>query len=122
MAFLLCFPHLQDERLLIHSQFSLLLFGSEELVTRYGYSISSFPVHTLDNCTLTVFRLTDPRVVAKQPRAPVLLQHGFLDSATTWVLNAPEQSLGFLLASAGFEVAHDHTSCLLTILNPLLSR
>jgi len=35
---------------------------------------------------------------------PVYLQHGFLDSAATWVMGTPEESLGFILADAGFDV------------------
>lgn len=39
-----------------------------------------------------------------QRRPPVLLLHGVLDSSAAWVLNEPSQSLGFILADAGFDV------------------
>jgi len=32
------------------------------------------------------------------------LMHGLLDASTTWVINGPEQGLGFILADAGFDV------------------
>ncbi|KAI3457627.1 hypothetical protein Pfo_014290 [Paulownia fortunei] len=37
-------------------------------------------------------------------RPPVLLQHGLLMDAITWLLSPPEQSLAFLLADNGFDV------------------
>jgi len=42
---------------------------------------------------------------AKSGRKPaVLLQHGLIDSSATWVMNMPDQSLGFVLADLGYDV------------------
>lgn len=49
------------------------------------------------------FRMT--RIPALKAHAPaVLLLHGLLDSGATWVLNLPEQSLGFILHRHGWDV------------------
>ncbi|XP_075530098.1 lipase member K-like [Dermacentor variabilis] len=47
-----------------------------------------------------VFPFPPPR----SRRPPVILVHGFLSSAVEWVINYPHQSLGFLLADAGYDV------------------
>lgn len=41
---------------------------------------------------------------ARSGKPVAFLQHGIMDSATTWVLNFPEQSLAYILADAGFDV------------------
>lgn len=46
-----------------------------------------------------------PMPFTNGPGKPVvMLQHGVLDSADSFIINSAEQSLGFLLADAGFDV------------------
>ncbi|KAL9681878.1 hypothetical protein QQ045_013667 [Rhodiola kirilowii] len=40
----------------------------------------------------------------KSDKPPVLLQHGLLMDAITWLLNPPDQSLAFILADNGYDV------------------
>jgi pimeloyl-ACP methyl ester carboxylesterase len=59
-----------------------------------------------DGWTLDIFRVPHGR----QSRAagalgpPVLVQHGFVDSSSGWLLNTPPESLALILADAGFDV------------------
>jgi hypothetical protein len=81
-----------------------------ELVLAAGYPLEEHFVETADGYVLGVYRIprgrgsTHDLSRAPSARPPVLLWHGLLDSSASWVLNAPAQSLGFLLADAGFDV------------------
>jgi pimeloyl-ACP methyl ester carboxylesterase len=63
-----------------------------------GFPAEQHDVPTQDGYLLSCQRI--PRLGSPA----VVLQHGVLDSSTTWILNQREQSLGFMLADAGYDV------------------
>jgi len=75
--------------------------GMVEIVTKRGYTIETHYVTTRDGYILTMFRIPS---TSRSGGAPVLLQHGLLDSSWTWVANFDKESLGFILANKGFDV------------------
>jgi pimeloyl-ACP methyl ester carboxylesterase len=76
----------------------------DQLVTEAGFLISNTTVDTADHCTLRIFKVTAATPPPKTKRKPVLLVHGVLDSADTWVLNGAHQSLALMLAAQGYAV------------------
>lgn len=76
------------------------------LVTERGYSIETHYVTTSDGYILTVFNIPYGKNSDSSSRNkyPVILQHGLLDSSYSWITNFEDQSLGYLLADAGFDV------------------
>jgi len=79
-----------------------------DIVAEKGYPIDEFYVTTEDGYILGVFRIPYGRNENENARDSgkpvVFLQHGLLDSSYTWVNNFPDESLGFLLADAGYDV------------------
>lgn len=76
-----------------------------QLITSKGYPCDDYTVTTEDGYILSLQNIPYGRSGPSSSRGyPVLLQHGFLDSASTWVINNATQSLGFLLADAGYDV------------------
>lgn len=79
-----------------------------DIVSEKGYPILEHYVRTADNYVLGMFRIpygaAGPDPAGSPKRPAVLLQHGLLDSSYTWVNNFPKESLGFLLADAGYDV------------------
>ncbi|CDS41522.1 lysosomal acid lipase:cholesteryl ester [Echinococcus multilocularis] len=76
-----------------------------EIIDGKGYRPNEYIVETEDGYYLTLHRIrTKTSMSMGDSRSVVLLQHGFLDSAHTWINNLANESLGFILADAGFDV------------------
>lgn len=69
-----------------------------ELAKSKGYPAEQHDVTTQDGYILTVHRLPNPN------KPVVFLQHGLLDASSSFVINFKNQSLGFVLWDAGYDV------------------
>uniref|UniRef100_A0A6B0VCD9 Lipase n=1 Tax=Ixodes ricinus TaxID=34613 RepID=A0A6B0VCD9_IXORI len=78
------------------------------LIANKGYQVEEYEVTTSDGYILAVQRIPGGRSNALRiqdaPKKVVFLLHGLLGSSADWVLNYPPQSLGFILADAGYDV------------------
>ncbi|XP_071952706.1 gastric triacylglycerol lipase-like isoform X2 [Antedon mediterranea] len=70
------------------------------LILRQGYQVEEYTVPTKDGFLLGLQRIPHGR----RSQQVVFLQHGLGGSAANWVENMANESLGFLLADAGFDV------------------
>eukprot|EP00058_Branchiostoma_floridae_P024848 XP_002610338.1 hypothetical protein BRAFLDRAFT_72470 [Branchiostoma floridae] len=80
--------------------------NATQLITSKGYPCEDHYVTTDDGFILNMQRI--PHGLGNgnntAPRPIVFLQHGLLGSSTQWIENLVNESLGFILADAGFEV------------------
>ncbi|KAI5067872.1 hypothetical protein GOP47_0017005 [Adiantum capillus-veneris] len=72
------------------------------LVLNRGYNCQEFKVPTTDGFWLGVQRISSRKFRAS--KGPAFLYHGLMQGGDIWVLNAPEESLGFLLVDNGYDV------------------
>ncbi|KAM3183753.1 hypothetical protein ACTXT7_009753 [Hymenolepis weldensis] len=73
-----------------------------EIIESKGYQADEYIIESQDKYYLTLHRIRTKN--APQNQKVVLLQHGLLDSAHTWINNLANESLGFILADSGFDV------------------
>ncbi len=73
-------------------------FNTTQLIQSKGYPAEEHTVTTPDGYILTIFRIPNPG------RPAVFLQHGLMDASHTFVMNFRNQSLGFVLWDAGYDV------------------
>lgn len=76
------------------------------IVKKNGYPIETHYATTKDGYILALHRIPHGRAAlgSVNSRPPVLVQHALLCSSFDWVNMAPHQSLGFILADAGYDV------------------
>ena len=70
-----------------------------DLIKRRGYPAQQHDVITKDGYIITMHRIVQPN-----SKKVILLQHGLLDSSSTWVINFANQSLGYILADNDYDV------------------
>jgi len=76
-----------------------------QLMDYYGYGCEVHQVTTEDGYILTMHRMLPSNLSsATNTGRPVMLQHGLLASASTWIMNYPEKALGYILTDLGYDV------------------
>ncbi|KGL96276.1 Lipase member M, partial [Charadrius vociferus] len=81
-----------------------------EIIRYHGYPSEEYEVTTEDGCFQNSCWEEQPKYSIRNPssfpgkKPAVLLHHGTLGDSIQWISNLPNNSLGFILADAGYDV------------------
>uniref|UniRef100_A0A131YJZ1 Lipase n=1 Tax=Rhipicephalus appendiculatus TaxID=34631 RepID=A0A131YJZ1_RHIAP len=78
-----------------------------QLITSFGYPVQEFTVTTEDSYLIMIQRIPHGRRPTPEPlygKPVAFLMTGLLCSSADFVVNMPDQSLGYILADHGFDV------------------